>query len=277
MFKILSKEQLSPDVFRMDIEAPLIAKKRKPGQFIILRVDEAGERIPLTIADADAEKGTITLIFQTVGTSTLKLSRLNKDESLLNFIGPLGKPTHIEKFNGSVVGIGGGIGIAPLHPIAQGMKSAGNKVINIIGARSKNLLIMEEEMQNISDELIITTDDGSYGKKGFVTDALREIIQRGEKIDLVVAIGPAIMMMMVCKLTKEFGIKTLVSLNSIMVDGTGMCGACRVVVGGKTKFACVHGPEFDGHEIDFDLLVKRQKTYLKEEKESKDKYLASIK
>jgi ferredoxin--NADP+ reductase len=276
MFKVLSKQQLSPDVFRMELEAPLIAKKRKPGQFIILRVDENGERIPLTIADANAQKGTLTLCFQTVGTSTFKLSRLNPGETILDVIGPLGKPTHIEKF-GTVVCIGGGIGVAPLYPIAQAMKKAGNKLISIIGARSKNLLIMEDLIREISDEVIVTTDDGSYGMKGFVTDALKSLINRGEKIDLAVAIGPALMMMFVCKLTKEYGIKTLVSLNSIMVDGTGMCGACRVVVGGKTRFACIHGPEFDGHEVDFDLLIKRQRTYLKQEKESREKYLACVK
>jgi ferredoxin--NADP+ reductase len=275
MFKVLSKQQLSPDVFRMEVEAPLIAKKRKPGQFIILRVDENGERIPLTIADADPKRGVLTLYFQTVGTTTLKLSNLEPGDAILDVIGPLGKPTHIEKF-GTVVCIGGGIGVAPLYPIAQGLKKAGNKLISVIGARSKSLLIMEDLIREISDEMIVTTDDGSYGMEGFVTDALKSLISRGEKIDLVVAIGPAIMMMFVCKLTKEYGIKTLVSLNSIMVDGTGMCGACRVVVGGKTRFACIHGPEFDGQEVDFDLLLKRQRTYLKQEKESRERYLASL-
>jgi NAD(P)H-flavin reductase len=271
MNKILEKEFISPQVFRMTVEAPDIARKRKAGQFIILRTCDAGERIPLTIADADAERGTIELIVQIVGKSTTELSKLEAGEMLRDFVGPLGRPTHIELF-GTVVIVGGGVGIAPSHPIAQAMKAAGNNVISILGGRSKDLVIMEEKMTACSDRVLITTDDGSYGQKGLVTDALQQLIDEGVKIDMVVAVGPPIMMKFVSLLTKKFDIPTLVSLNTIMVDGTGMCGACRVTVGEGTKFVCVDGPEFDGHKVDFDEMMKRQRMYEKQEKESLDRY-----
>jgi NAD(P)H-flavin reductase len=271
MNKILEKEFISPQVFRMTVEAPDIARKRKAGQFIILRTCDAGERIPLTIADADAERGTIELIVQIVGKSTTELSKLEAGEMLRDFVGPLGRPTHIELF-GTVVIVGGGVGIAPSHPIAQAMKAAGNNVISILGGRSKDLVIMEEKMTACSDRVLITTDDGSYGQKGLVTDALQQLIDEGVKIDMVVAVGPPIMMKFVSLLTKKFDIPTLVSLNTIMVDGTGMCGACRVTVGESTKFVCVDGPEFDGHKVDFDEMMKRQRMYEKQEKESLDRY-----
>jgi NAD(P)H-flavin reductase len=271
MNKILEKEFISPQVFRMTVEAPDIARKRKAGQFIILRTCDAGERIPLTIADADAERGTIELIVQIVGKSTTELSKLEVGEMLRDFVGPLGRPTHIELF-GTVVIVGGGVGIAPSHPIAQAMKAAGNNVISILGGRSKDLVIMEEKMTACSDRVLITTDDGSYGQKGLVTDALQQLIDEGVKIDMVVAVGPPIMMKFVSLLTKKYDIPTLVSLNTIMVDGTGMCGACRVTVGEGTKFVCVDGPEFDGHKVDFDEMMKRQRMYEKQEKESLDRY-----
>ena len=273
MFKIVKKERLASNIVRLEVEAPYIARKRKPGQFIVVRVNESGERIPLTIADSDTEKGTITLIVQEVGKTTFLIGDLEEGDAFSDVIGPLGVPTHIEKF-GTVVCVGGGVGTAVVYPIAKGMKDAGNRVIFIIGARSKDLLILEDEAKALTDEVIITTDDGSYGKKGFVTDALKEVIDR-EKVDMVVAIGPAIMMKAVSDLTRGYGIKTIVSLNSIMVDGTGMCGACRVEVGGETKFVCVDGPEFDGHLVDFDLLMKRQRTYIEEEKCALELYLKS--
>ncbi|MFA5794094.1 MAG: sulfide/dihydroorotate dehydrogenase-like FAD/NAD-binding protein [Candidatus Brocadiia bacterium] len=272
MFKILSREQFSDCVYRTVLEAPRIAGSRKAGQFVVIRVDEEGERIPLTICDADPVKGTVTIVYQAVGKSTMKLSRLNQGEYVTDLVGPLGRATHIEKF-GTVACIGGGIGIAPVHPIAQAMRQTGNKVISIIGARSKNLLILEKEMRAASDELIVGTDDGSYGKKGFTSDMLKEVVRRGEKIDLVVAIGPVPMMKVICNVTKEYSLKTLVSLNPLMLDATGMCGVCRVTVGGKTQFACVDGPEFDGHQVDFDELSKRLKTYIKDEKVALERYL----
>ncbi len=264
MFKIVKKERLASNIVRLEVEAPYIARKRKPGQFIVVRVNESGERIPLTIADSDTEKGTITLIVQEVGKTTFLIGDLEEGDAFSDVIGPLGVPTHIEKF-GTVVCVGGGVGTAVVYPIAKGMKDAGNRVIFIIGARSKDLLILEDEAKALTDEVIITTDDGSYGKKGFVTDALKEVIDR-EKVDMVVAIGPAIMMKAVSDLTRGYGIKTIVSLNSIMVDGTGMCGACRVTVAGQTRFACIDGPEFDGHQVDFEELLRRQRMYLEEEK-----------
>jgi ferredoxin--NADP+ reductase len=270
--KILEKEQLSENVFKLVLEAPKIAKKRKAGQFIVLRIHEEGERIPLTIADADAEKGTLTIIFQTVGKSTTHLSELNAGDELLDLVGPLGKPTHIEKI-GTVACIGGGVGVAPVYPITEAMKNAGNYIISIIGARDKDLIIMEDDMKAVSDETVVTTDDGSYGFHGFVSQALEEkYLLTGKKIDLVVAIGPVPMMRAVCDVTKKYNIKTVVSLNSIMVDATGMCGACRVSVGGKTRFVCVDGPEFDGHDVDFRELIDRQRIYLDEEKECFDHY-----
>lgn len=276
MFNILKKDIFSDGVYptgvyQMVIEAPKIARTRRAGQFVVLRLNEKGERIPLTICDADPVKGTLTLVFQAVGKSTMQLGKMEPGEKIHDIIGPLGKATHIEKY-GTVLCIGGGIGIAPVYPIAQAMKSAGNKVISIIGARSKNLLILESEMRNVSDELLIATDDGSYCRKGFTSDLLNEVIKRGEKIDLVVAIGPVPMMKVLCNITKSHGIKTFVSLNPIMLDATGMCGVCRVTVGGKTQFACVDGPEFDGHQVDFDELQKRLRTYLKEEKTAVEKF-----
>ena len=261
MYKIVSKKQLSADVFRMEIDAPLIAQERKPGQFIILQIDnDVGERIPLTIADADAEKGTITLIFQAVGRTTHVLADKQVGDVVPALLGPLGQPTHIEKF-GHVVCVGGGIGVAPMHPIAQAMKAAGNKVTIIMGARNKDLLIMEEEMRKIADELIIVTDDGSYGRKALVTIPLKELCEQSQKPDMAVIIGPPIMMKFGAETTRPFAVPTVVSLNTIMIDGTGMCGGCRVTVGGKTKFVCVDGPEFDGHLVDFDNMMNRLRAY----------------
>lgn len=260
-------------VTRYIVSAPKIAKKRKAGQFVLVRVDEQGERIPLTIADADAERGSITLVVQEVGKTTAEMTLKKVGEHFSDVVGPLGMPTHIEKV-GLVVCVGGGIGIAPLHPIAQAMKAAGNRVITILGARTQELLIMEEEMTRASDELIICTDDGSKGIRGFVSQVLQGLIDKGEKIDEVVTIGPAIMMKVVCDVTRPHGIKTLVSLNPVMVDGTGMCGGCRVEVDGKAQFACVDGPEFDGHLINFDLLMKRQATYREQERAAHEKFRA---
>ena len=265
MFKILKKNELSPGVF-----APRVAKKAQPGQFIVLRVDEKGERIPLTIADFDRERGVITLVFQVIGASTMQLSKISEGGSILDFVGPLGRPSIIEPGMGTVVMVGGGIGVAPVYPIARGMKMAGNKVIGIMGAKTKDILIMEDMMRNVCDEVIVTTDDGSYGIKGFVTNALEQLKKRGEKISQVTAIGPLVMMRSVVEATRTDGIKTIVSLNPIMVDGTGMCGCCRVQVGDETKFACVDGPEFDGHAVDFAGLMSRQRMYRTQEAEAKD-------
>lgn len=270
MFKIVYKKELSPGIFHFDIEAPRVANKAKAGQFIVLRVDEKGERIPLTIADFDREKGTITLIFQAVGASTIQLSQLNEGDSIVDFVGPLGQPSEISSGMGTIVCIGGGIGVAPVYPIARAMHEAGNKVISIMGARTKDILIFEERMRAISDEVLIATDDGSYGVKGFVTTALQQLVDRGEKIDQVTAIGPGIMMKSVCDATRPLGIKTIVSLNPVMVDGTGMCGGCRVQVGDEMKFACVDGPEFDGHLVDFANLMSRGRMFREEEARAKD-------
>ncbi|MEK6647109.1 MAG: sulfide/dihydroorotate dehydrogenase-like FAD/NAD-binding protein [Candidatus Firestonebacteria bacterium] len=270
-FEIVDKKEIAPKVFSMTIKASVIAKKRKPGQFILLRIDETGERIPLTIADADEKAGTLDIIFQEVGKTTMQLARMKTGEYILNVAGPLGRPTEIHKY-GTVVAIGGGVGIAPLYPVAKAFKEAGNKVISIIGARTKDLLILENEMRGISDELIVTTDDGSYIQKGFVTDILKKLIDGKIKIDFVITIGPAIMMKAVSNLTKTYQIKTMVSLNSIMIDGTGMCGGCRVSVGKETKFVCVDGPEFDGHLVDFDELLKRQRIYIPQEKIATQKF-----
>ena len=271
MNKILEKEFITPLVFRMKVEAPEIAKKRKAGQFIILRTCDAGERIPLTIADGNADEGWIELVVQVVGKTTKQLSTLEAGQEICDLAGPLGKPTHIELF-GTVVIVGGGIGIAPSHPIAQALKKAGNQVISILGGRTKDLVIMEDKMRATSDRVIITTDDGSYGMKGLVTDAIQKLIDEGVTINLVVAIGPPIMMKFVSLLTKKHNIQTLVSLNTIMVDGTGMCGACRVTVGDATKFVCVDGPEFDGHKVDFDEMMKRLRMYESDEKVSKEQH-----
>jgi ferredoxin--NADP+ reductase len=267
--KIVEKERLSDVVVKLKIEAPMIAKKRKAGQFVVLRINEQGERIPLTIADADEDAGTLTIIFQEVGKSTMLLGTLEAGDEIADVIGPLGNPTHIEKF-GTVACVGGGVGIAALYPITEALHKAGNKIVSIIGARTESLLMLEDEMRAVSNELLVCTDDGSYGDKGFVTVVLEDVIKRGEKIDLVVAVGPVPMMRAVCNVTEPYKLQTIVSLNSIMVDATGMCGACRCSVGGKTRFVCVEGPEFDGHEVDFDELVKRQRAYLEQEKRSKE-------
>jgi ferredoxin--NADP+ reductase len=264
MYEILEKRALSDNVKLMKVKAPLVARKALAGQFIILRIDEEGERIPLTIADYDRKNGTITVIFMEVGKTTKQLGIMEVGDKLLNFAGPLGVASEIEKY-GTCVMIGGGVGIAPLYPIVRELKKAGNHVISILGARNKSLLMLEKEIEEFSDELHICTDDGSKGKKGFVSNVLQEIIDSGKKIDIVWAIGPVIMMKVVADLTKKYNIKTMVSLNPIMVDGTGMCGGCRVTVGGEIKFACVDGPEFDGHKVDFDNLMLRNRRFLKEE------------
>lgn len=268
MYKIISAEELSAGVKSFIVEAPMVARKCQAGQFIILRIDEAGERIPLTIADYDREKGTIQLIFQEVGNTTRQLGTLKEGDFLLDVVGPLGKATEIENF-GTVVCIGGGIGVAPVYPIARAYKKAGNRVVSIIGARNADLLIMEKEMRSVSDVLHITTDDGSAGRKGLVVDPLKDMIAAGEKIDRVMAIGPMVMMRGVAEVTRPYGIHTLVSLNPIMVDGTGMCGGCRCNVGGETKFACVDGPEFDGHAVDFNGLMSRARMYQTQERQCK--------
>jgi ferredoxin--NADP+ reductase len=272
VFEIIETKLLAAAVKQFKIAAPEIARKRKPGQFIVLRINEEGERIPLTIADADPQAGTITLIFQEVGKSTAQLGKLKTGETISDLIGPLGVPTHIEKF-GTVICIGGGIGIAPVYPIAKAMRAAGNTVISIIGARNKDLLILEEEMAQVSDSLRVCTDDGSYGYRGFVSDVLQDCIDAGTSINLIVAIGPVPMMRVVCNVTRNKNLKTVVSLNPIMVDATGMCGACRVTVGGRTRFVCVDGPEFDGHEVNFAELVKRQRAYLNQEKQALESFL----
>ena len=264
MYGILEKKALSETVKLMKIKAPLVAKKAKAGQFIILRIDEQGERIPLTIADYDRNKGTITVIFMEVGKTTKQLGTMKVGDKLLNFVGPLGVASEIEKY-GTVVCIGGGVGIAPLYPIVRELKKAGNYVISILGARNEKLLMLEKEVGDFSDELHICTDDGSKGTKGFVSNILQNIIDSGKKIDIVWAIGPVIMMKVVADLTKKYNLKTMVSLNPIMVDGTGMCGGCRVTIDGQIKFACVDGPEFDGHKVDFDNLMLRNRRFLKEE------------
>ena len=267
MYKILEKKILSETVKLMKVKAPLIAKKAVAGQFIILRIDEKGERIPLTIADYDRKKGTVTVIFMEVGKTTKQLGTLNVGDFLLNFVGPLGQPSEIEKY-GTAVMIGGGVGIAPLYPIVRELKKAGNYVISILGARNEKLLMLEKEIDEFSNELHICTDDGSKGHKGFVSDVLQKLIDDGKKIDIVWAIGPVIMMKVVASLTKKYKLKTIVSLNPIMVDGTGMCGGCRVSIGGETKFACVDGPEFDGHLVDYDNLMLRNRRFIREEDEA---------
>ena len=270
--KILFKKQLSEDVFTAEIEAPLVAQASQPGQFVILSLNnEYGERIPLTIAGADPAKGTIRLIWQRVGKTTAELSDLKVGDDIENVAGPLGNPTHLDKF-GTVVCVGGGIGNAPLLPIAKALKDKGNTIISIIGARNKELLILEEEFAGISDEIIVTTDDGSHGRKALVTEPLKEICQRRPKPDQVFVIGPAIMMKFCCDVTKEFDIPTQVSLNTIMIDGTGMCGGCRIEYDGQPKFVCVDGPEFDGHKVNFDLMMKRLNAYKNQEQKEYDKY-----
>lgn len=255
MYKVIDKEHFSDRVVRLEVEAPLIARARKAGHFVIVRVGEKGERIPLTIADADVAKGTITLVIQKTGVSSTKIADLEVGDSFTDVVGPLGNATHIENF-GTVVCACGGVGTAPMMPIVKALKEAGNKVITVLAARTKDLVILEEQMREHSDEVIVMTDDGSYGNKGLVTDGVESVIKR-EKVDLCMTIGPAIMMKFVSKLTKTYDIPTVASLNTIMVDGTGMCGACRVTVGGKTKFVCVDGPEFDAHQVDFDEMLMR--------------------
>lgn len=259
MNKIVDKQFFSDKVVKLVVEAPLIAKARRAGHFVIVRVGEKGERIPLTISSADVEKGTITLVVQAIGKSTSKLCALEPGDYITDVVGPLGQATHIEHF-GTVVCCGGGVGIAPLLPIATAMKAAGNRVVSVLAARNRDLLILEDEIRAVSDEVIIMTDDGSYGKKGLVTQGVEEVIQR-EKVDLCVTIGPAVMMKFVSLLTRKYEVPTVVSLNTIMVDGTGMCGACRITVAGKTRFVCIDGPEFNAHEVDFDEMLMRLSSY----------------
>ncbi|GET29546.1 sulfide/dihydroorotate dehydrogenase-like FAD/NAD-binding protein [Prolixibacter sp. SD074] len=270
MNKVVEKEFFSEKVVRLVVEAPLIARARKAGNFVILRVGKKGERIPLTIASADAEKGTIDLVAQVVGVSTSKLAELEPGDYITDLVGPLGKPTHIEKV-GTILAAGGGVGVAPLLPIVEAFKKAGNRVITVLAARSRDLIILEDQMRQWSDELIVMTDDGSHGRKGLVTAGMEEILQR-EKVDECIVIGPAIMMKFAALLTGKYKVPTQASLNSIMVDGTGMCGACRVSVGGKTRFTCVDGPEFDAHHIDFDEMLMRLGGYREEEKEALERY-----
>ncbi|MDT3740943.1 MAG: sulfide/dihydroorotate dehydrogenase-like FAD/NAD-binding protein [Candidatus Kapabacteria bacterium] len=274
MNKILEARFIGPEVKLFKITAPKIAEKRKAGQFIILRVDETGERIPLTIADSDTDEGTITLIVQGIGASTKLLNTLNAGDYIHDVVGPLGKASHIENF-GTAVSIGGGVGTAIAYPTAKALKEAGNYVISIIGGRSKEYIILEEEMNKVSDEVYPTTDDGSYGYHGFVTQKLEELIKSGRKIDFVLAIGPIPMMAAVAKTTEPYGIQTVVSLNPVMVDGTGMCGGCRAYVDGKAVFVCVDGPEFDAHKVDFKILTQRNKMYLPQEKETLDKHVCN--
>ncbi len=272
MFKIVKREEMSKGtVILNEIEAPLIARKAKPGQFVIMKANETGERIPLTMADTDPEKGTITVIYMVVGKSTAIFKSLQVGDGYQDVIGPLGKPTHLENA-GAVLCVGGGTGIAVLHPITRGLKEVGNHVISVIGARDKDTLILEDHMKAASNELHICTDDGSYGHHGFVTDKVREVLDNRKDVKLAVVIGPVPMMKFTCKITKEYNVKTIVSVNPIMVDGTGMCGGCRVTVGGQTKFGCVDGPEFDGHEVDYDELMKRLQSYIEEEKECYEDY-----
>ena len=275
MFKIVRKEVLNPSVMLMEIEAPFVARKAEPGQFIIFRINEEGERIPLTIADYDRKKGTVTIIFQEVGKSTGMLGQMKEGDEILDFVGPLGVASHLENYK-KVAVIGGGLGTAIAYPQAKKLHSLGAEVDSIIGFRSKDLIILEDKMRQASTRLFVATDDGSNGNKGFVTDILKGLVEEGNSYDLVIAIGPLIMMKFVSLLTKQYGIKTLVSMNPVMVDGTGMCGGCRVTVGGKTKFACVDGPDFDGHEVDFDEAMRRQTMYKKEEKKSEEKHACRL-
>ena len=269
MYKILKKKELNPTVTLMEVDAPFVAKKAEPGQFIILRVDEEGERIPLTVAGCDKETGAVTIIFQIVGGTTERLNQLREGEFIHDFVGPLGEPSHVEGLK-KVAVVGGGVGCAIAYPVAKKLHKLGAEVHSIVGFRSKDLVILEEEFRAVSDEMRMMTDDGSYGKKGLVTDALRELIEAGNKYDEVIAIGPVVMMKFVSLLTKQYGIRTVVSMNPIMIDGTGMCGCCRLTVAGKTKFACVDGPDFDGHEVDYDEIMKRASTYKEFEKRERE-------
>ncbi|AHF07396.1 sulfide/dihydroorotate dehydrogenase-like FAD/NAD-binding protein [Desulfitobacterium metallireducens] len=270
MYRVMKRRQLAaaPSIILLEVEAPAVAKKVEPGQFVIVRMDEKSERIPLTVTDFNREKGTITIVIQDVGYSSAMINEMQEGSYFQDFVGPLGVPSEIENY-GTVVCIGGGLGVAPVYPIARALKEAGNKVISVIGAKNADILILEEEMSAISDEVVVTTDDGSKGVKGFVTNGLDSILQKGIKVDAVWAIGPVVMMKSVANFTRPLGLKTIVSMNPIMVDGTGMCGACRISVGGETKFACVDGPEFDGHLVDFDLAMKRLAFYRDEEERAK--------
>jgi ferredoxin--NADP+ reductase len=274
VYKILEREDLVPGIHLFKMAAPAVAGKAQAGQFVVVRIDEKGERIPLTIADWDSDKGTVTIVFMEVGATTARLALLKKGDSIADFVGPLGVPAEIDKY-GTVVCVAGGVGAAPVAPIARALKQAGNNIITILGARSKDLLFWEDVLKSTSDRMIVTTDDGSYGREGVVTLPLKEILDSGEKIDRVIAIGPVVMMKFCSLTTAPAGVKTVVSLNPIMVDGTGMCGCCRVSVSGETKFACVDGPDFDGHQVDWDLLAARQRIYLGEEKCAYDEWQKS--
>ena len=271
MFKIIHAQFLAPGIKRFVIEAPRISRKQKAGQFVILRIYEQGERIPVTIENSNAEKGTINIVVQSAGKTTMMLNSLESGDSILDVVGPLGKPSEIAKY-GTVVVVGGGVGTAMAYPTAAAMKQAGNRVLSIVGARNKELVILEKEMRAVSDALMITTDDGSYADKGFVTDKLRQLIENGTRIDLVIAVGPIVMMKAVSELTRKENIHTVVSLNPIMIDGTGMCGGCRVLIDGKSEFACVDGPEFDGHKVNFEVLVQRNSMYRAAERQSVEEY-----
>ena len=275
MYKILLRQDLVPNIHMFKVAAPAVAEKAQAGQFVVIRIDEKGERIPLTIADWDRDEGSVTIVFMEAGATTRRLASLKAGDYIANFVGPLGLPTHIERF-GTVVCVAGGFAVATIVPIARAMREAGNKVISIMGARSKDLIFWEERLRSVSDQLIVTTDDGSYARKGLVTEPLKEILESGEKVGRVIAIGPSIMMKFCAKTTEPFGVKTIVSLNPIMVDGTGMCGCCRVSVGGVTKFTCVDGPDFDAHQVDWDELFARQRTYLDEEKHSCEQWQSSV-
>jgi len=271
MYKILVKEDLTPVTRLFEVRAPAVARKAQAGQFVIVRIHEKGERIPLTIADYDRERGTITLVVQEVGKTTMEMGTMQVGDQLASITGPLGNPSEIERY-GTVLCVGGGFAIAPVYPIARALREAGNSVLSIIGIRNKELLFWEGKMRSVSDELVVCTNDGSYGRKGVVTLPMKEMLEAGRRIDRVWAIGPAIMMKFCALTTQPFGVPTIVNLNSIMVDGTGMCGACRVEVGGQTRFACVDGPEFDGHQVDWDLLMARQSIYLEEERQAVEKW-----
>jgi ferredoxin--NADP+ reductase len=275
MFRIIQTRHLAPTITLFEIEAPFVARKRKPGNFIMIRVDDNGERIPLTIADSDPAKGTITIIVQAVGKTTKQLCALTAGDAIRDVVGPLGTPTPIAH-HGTVVCVGGGVGTAELFPIARALKEAGNTVLSIVGARSRDLIILEEEMRQLSDHLYLTTDDGSYGRKGFVTDQIKDILDAGDGVHTVFAIGPLPMMKAVSALTRSYNVHTLVSLNTIMVDGTGMCGGCRVTVNGVMKFACVDGPEFDGHAVDFDELMMRNRTYIDLERMADERHACKL-
>jgi ferredoxin--NADP+ reductase len=271
VYEILVREDLAPVTKLFDVRAPAVAHKARAGQFVIVRIDEEGERVPLTIADYDRERGTIALVFQEVGKTTMQMGTMQPGDTFASVTGPLGEPSEVENF-GTVLCVGGGVGIAPIYPIARDLKEAGNTVLSIIGARNQDLLFWEEKMRLVSDELIVCTDDGSYGRKSLVTIPMKEMLEAGRPIKQIWAIGPAIMMKFCALTTQPFGVPTLVSLNSIMVDGTGMCGACRVEVGGQTRFVCVDGPEFDGHQVDWDQLLARQRIYLEQEKEAVERW-----